>query len=63
MIKNKEKFTNATVFYNCDGEQRHVFLTNRNFTKTMKQLNRCSWITVEEIIKYDFSDTGALSKN
>lgn len=49
----KERFTSATIFYNCDGDQRHVFCTNRNFTRTLNKLKGCKWITDIEVIKYD----------
>ena len=55
MSKKPEKFTNATIFYTNSGELMHIFCTNRNFTKIYKQLNRCSWIEILDIIKYDFS--------
>ena len=55
MSKKSEKFTNATIFYANSGEPMHIFCTNRNFTKIYKQLNRCSWIEILDIIKYDFS--------
>ena len=51
----KEKFTNATIFYKCSGEQRHVFCTNKTLTKTLTKLNKCSWITDIEVIKYDLT--------
>lgn len=52
----KEKYTNATVFYNNSGERQTVFCTNRNLTVTLKGLKRCSWITDIEVIKYDFTE-------
>ena len=52
----QEKFTNATVFYNCGGEQRHVFCKNRNLTVTLNKIRKCSWITDIEVVKYDLSD-------
>ena len=55
MSKKSEKFTNATIFYTNSGELMHIFCTNINFTKIYKQLNRCSWIEILDIIKYDFS--------
>ena len=51
----KEKYTNATIFYNNQGEQMHVFCTNRNFTRTYNKIKKCSWLTDIEVIKYDFS--------
>jgi hypothetical protein len=52
----KEKFTNATVFYNCSGENRIAFCTNRNLTITLKKLNRCSWIKDIEVEKYNSNE-------
>lgn len=53
---SKEKFTNATIFYNCDGEERHIFCTNKNFTGTLNKLKKCNWIKDIEIVKYDLSE-------
>lgn len=52
----REKYTNATIFFKNCGENRNVFCTNRNFTKTLNKLQRCSWITDIEVVKYDLTD-------
>lgn len=52
MQVNKEKFTDAVITYNNSGETQIVVCTNRNFTKILKQLKKCSWITILDITKY-----------
>ena len=53
MQVNKEKFTDAVIKYNNCGETQIVVCTNRNFTKILKQLEKCSWITILDIVKYN----------
>lgn len=53
---NKEKFTNATVFYKNGDDYRHIFCTNRTLKKTLNKMKRCSWIADIEVILYDFSE-------
>lgn len=47
------KYTDAIIeFYNGD-EKQITFCTNRTLTKTLKGLNRCSWITNINVIYYN----------
>lgn len=52
----KEKFRDAAIFYNCSGEDRIAFCTNRNLTITLKKLNRCSWIKDIKVEKYNLDE-------
>ncbi|MBU3186608.1 hypothetical protein [Clostridium estertheticum] len=51
----KEKYTNATVFYENEGEKKSTFCTNRNLTKTLNLFKRCKWITNIEVVKYNLT--------
>lgn len=48
-----EYFTNATIFYNCAGEERHVFCNRKDFTRTLNKLKKCAWVTDIDVVKYD----------
>lgn len=49
----KEKFTDAIVTYWNGDERKIEFCTNRNLTKRLKLLNRCSWIIDIKIEYYN----------